>query len=173
MSNALNLPLATALVAAVMLAGCNRDADDTATITDPVGPPVATDATTEPVGTMPTRPDPMAGGAETAVDVTAVTLGTQAGTDHRITDPTTTFGTSGPIVVAVDTSGAASDAEITTRLVYQDGQTAGEESETINTTGNETTTFTFTNANDWPSGSYTAEVWVNGVQANSTKFDVR
>ena len=42
--------------------------------------------------------------------------------------------------------------------VYQDGQTAGEKKQTLNTTGAETTNFEFTNAKPWPAGKYKVEV---------------
>lgn len=159
-ANKLHLALATALLATLALAGCKKDADDTAMTPPPV--------TTEPAPMPPAEPMP----TPTAVNVSAVTLGTAAGADKKITTPMTTFGSKDAIIVSIDTNGAATNAEITAKLIYQDGQTAGEQSQTITTTGMETTNVTFTNANGWPAGTYKAEVWVNGTLAQSTDFTV-
>ena len=159
------LPLAitAALVATQAHAGCKKDADETVATTTP--PPVAN----EPAPLPPAQPDP----ALAALNVTAVTLGTEAGADMKIATPMTTFTPQDPIVVSIDTDGAASNAEITAKLVYEDGQAAGEESQTVNTTGAETTNVTFNNANPWPTGKYMVEVWIDGTKAQTTSFDVR
>ena len=166
------LAVATAVLASVALAGCKRNDAEVQSTAD-------TGASTAPAAVEPLEPAPApvatpAGqDAQTALNVTSVTLGTQVGEDMSITDPTTSFATLGPIVVSVATNGAASDVDITTRLVYQDGQQAGEETETISTTGMETTNFTFANAEPWPTGNYTAEVLINGTQAQTTAFTIR
>lgn len=156
-----------ALLASLALAGCNRDAEDTTAVTPP--------AATEPSAVPPAEPLPPAGttDTQTALNVTSVSLGTEAGDDNQLTAATTTFAPTDQVIVSVATDGAASDAEIGARLVYQDGQTAGEESETVTTTGAETTNITFTNANPWPTGDYTAEVLINGIQAETVAFNVR
>lgn len=165
----LHYAIAAALLASLALAGCNRDAEDTTATTAP--------SATEPSALPPAEPLPPADtapmGAETALNVSSVTLGTEAGEDKKIAAAMTTFAPTDQIVVSVDTDGAASNAEIAAKLVYQDGQAAGEESETVTTTGAETTNITFTNANPWPTGDYTAEVWINGIQAETVAFNVR
>ena len=152
-----HLAIAAALTATLALSACKR-ADDTA----PPAPVVSQPAPTQPMATAPS-----------ALNVSAVTLGTSAGADRRIGTPMTTFTSSDPIVVSVDTSGVASNAELTARLVFQDGQTAGEQTERLTTSGNETTNVTFTNANGWPAGTYRAEIWVDGNQVQSREFTVR
>ncbi|MCE7032380.1 hypothetical protein LY625_07050 [Lysobacter sp. GX 14042] len=165
----LHLTLAAAL-AATALAGCNRDANrDHAGELPPATAPAATSPMTPPDTGMP----PATRAPETAVNVTSVTLGTRAGADRSISNPTTTFAAGDPVVVSVRTDGAASNVELGARLVYQDGQVAGEERQTLNTTGSETTNITFNNANDWPAGTYTVEVTVDGARADSTSFTVR
>lgn len=149
--------LAAAMTAILALAACDR-ADE---VTAPA-PVVTEPATTQPAATAPSP-----------VQVTAVTLGTSAGDDLRIPVPMTTFTSSDQIIVSVDTSGAAENAEVTTRLVYQDGQAAGEQSERITTSGDETTNMTFTNTNGWPTGNYRAEIWVDGNQAQVREFTIR
>lgn len=167
-----HLALAAAL-AVLALSGCNREAERT----DAGELPPATSDPTAAMGTPDTMPDttmPPATDAtpETAVNVTSVTLGTEAGADRSIAEPATTFAPGDPIVVSVQTDGAASNVELGARLLYQDGQVAGEERQTLNTTGVETTNITFENANDWPAGTYTVEVMVDGARADSTGFTV-
>ena len=164
----MHLALAAAVVA-VALAGCNREAERTdAGELSPA--PTAPATTPAPAATMP---PPASTAQETAVNVTSVTLGTEAGADRSIANPTTTFGVDDPVVVSVQTDGAASNVEIGARLIYQDGQVAGEERQALNTTGQETTNITFDNANAWPAGTYTVEVMVDGVRADSTSFTVQ
>lgn len=162
-ANKLHLATAAALVATLALAGCKKkDADETVLTPPP--------AMNEPAPLPPAAPMPSA--TPMAVNVSAVTLGTTAGADKKIVTPMTRFGASDPIIVSIDTSGNATNAQVTAKLVFQDGQTAGEQSSTITTTGMETTNVTFTNANGWPVGSYKAEVWVNGTLAQTTNFTV-
>lgn len=148
-----------AAAAMLTLAACDRQREDTAA-------PAATQAApTAPASaaTMPT------------LVVNAVTLGTTAGPDGRIGTPITTFTSSDPIVVAIETSGIASDTELIARLVHEDGQAAGEQNRTISSrgSGSKTTSITFTNANGWPAGSYRAEIWLDGSEARSREFKVR
>lgn len=160
-ANKLQLAVATTLFGALALTACKKDADKTVDTAPPV--------LSEPA---PVSPAPLPSSTPTAINVAAVTLGTSAGADGRIASPMMTFGTNDPIIVSIETDGAATNAQITAKLIYQDGQTAGEQSQTINTTGMETTNVTFTNANGWPAGRYRAEVWVNGTMAQSTDFTV-
>ncbi|MDQ3289460.1 MAG: hypothetical protein M3Q42_14655 [Pseudomonadota bacterium] len=155
----LNVALAAALTATLALAGCNREAEEA----------------TVPVLTTPDPPPSVQAPVpqQASLSVTAVTLGTTAGANGRVTSPVTTFTTSDPIVVSVDTSGVASDAEIVARLVYEDGRTAGEQAETVSTAGDETTNVTFTNTNGWPTGNYRAEILVDGTPTQSRDFNVR
>ncbi|MGY1426126.1 hypothetical protein [Lysobacter sp. A289] len=161
-ANKLPYAVAAALVASLALAGCNKD--EPATDTSMAPPPMAS----EPAPLPPAEPMP----TEAALDVTSVTLGSEAGADKSIASPMTTFGASDPIIVSIATNGAASNAVINAKLVYEDGQTAGDESQSVTTTGMETTNITFNNANGWPAGTYTAEVWVDGAKLNSTPFSV-
>ena len=160
-ANKLHYAVAAALLASLALVGCKKDAPAPDTAMTP--PP----AMNEP---MPhAEPMPM----ETALSVSSVTLGKAAGADKTIAMPMTSFSSQDPIVVSIATNGAASNADIAAKLIYQDGQTAGEQSQSINATGMETTNITFTNPKGWPAGSYTAEVWVNGGQAQTTPFTVK
>src|SRR5690606_30846823 len=81
--------LAAAVLASLVMAGCNRnDAEVDTTADSGVNPPAAN----EPVTPLPpAEPFPNTGttpGADTALDVSSVTLGTAAGADLSITNPT-------------------------------------------------------------------------------------
>lgn len=152
-----------ALVGALVLAGCQRDTDDETVATPP--------AMDEPAAAMPAE-QPVSSEMPTAVNVSSVTLGTAAGADRKIATPMTTFAARDPIVVSIETDGAASNANVTVKLIDQDDQTIDEQTQTISPTGMETTNVTFTNADGWPTGSYRAEVWINDTLARSTDFTV-
>lgn len=154
--------LTAAIVAALALAGCNKKAPDATADTVPA--PIATPA---PAPAMAPAPMPA------AVTVASVTLGTSAGADRRIATPMSTFKPNDPIVVSVATNGVAQDVEVRGKLVFQDGQTAGEQPTRLNSGGAENTVMTFTNANAWPAGAYKVEIWVNGQMAQSQNFTVQ
>lgn len=154
--------LAAALFASLAVVGCKKKEEPVAVTPAP--------APAEPAP-MPAEPAPMP--APAAVTVSSVTLGTAAGADKKIAAPTTAFKPSDKIIVSVATDGTASNAEVAAKLVYQDGQTAGEQKQMLNTTGAETTNIEFANAKPWPAGKYKAEVSLNGAPAQSTEFEVK
>ncbi|QOW24520.1 hypothetical protein [Lysobacter sp. H23M47] len=155
----LRYAIATALVASLALAGCKKDKPADTAVTPP---PMSTPAPTQPASPM-----------NSAVSITSVTLGTQAGADKMIQTSTTDFTTNDPIIVSVSTTGTSGSTNIHTRLVYDDGQVAGEESQSISANGIETTNFTFNNANGWPAGNYTAEVAIDSAAPRKTSFTVK
>lgn len=161
-AHTLRYAVATALLASLALAGCKKQSAEVDTTATP--PPMSTPAPVEPATPPP---------AMDTLTVSSVTLGTAAGADKTITAATTEFSANDPIIVSVATSGTASDANIRARLVYEDGQVAGEESQAIAASGMETTNFTFNNATGWPTGSYTAEVSVNDAAPHNTAFTVK
>lgn len=153
--------LAAALFASLAVVGCKKKEEPVAVTPAP--------APAEPAPMPPAEPAP----APAAVTVSSVTLGTAAGADKKIAMPTTTFKPSDKIIVSVATDGTASNAEVAAKLVYQDGQTAGEQKQMLNTTGAETTNVEFANTKPWPAGKYRAEVTVNGMPAPTTEFEVK
>ncbi len=157
-AHTLRYAIATALLASLALAGCKKQTPET------TSPPMST-----PAPATQTAPPVM----NSTIAVTTVTLGTATGADKSITAATSQFSAKDPIVVSVATSGMSTDANIHTRLMFEDGQVAGDESQSIAATGMDTTNFTFNNANGWPTGSYTAEVSVNGAPPHSTSFTVK
>src|SRR5688572_3343390 len=153
--------LAAALFASLAVVGCKKKEEPVAVTPAP--------APAEPAPMPPAEPAP----APAAVTVSSVTLGTAAGADKKIAAPTTTFKPSDKIIVWVTTDGTASNAEVAAMHVFQDGQTAGEQKQMLNTTGAETTNVEFANTKPWPAGKYRAEVTVNGMPAPTTEFEVK
>jgi hypothetical protein len=155
----LNLAIA-ALLASVALVGCKKKEE-----------PVA--ATPAPMETAP-APAPAAP-APVAVrhPVTGVTLGTVAGADKRIAAPVLVFTPRDKIIVSIATTGTASNVDLGARLLYQDGQVAGQKNQMLNTTADDITNIEFTNANPWPAGKYKAEVTVAGEPVQTVDFEVK
>jgi hypothetical protein len=73
----------------------------------------------------------------------------------------------------VRTTGAASNAMITARWTFQDGQVVDERSETISPTGDALTTFFIAQPGGLPKGNYTLSVLVNGAEAQKKEFEVK
>lgn len=172
----LSSALLIALTTTVALAGCKRDNTDDTMANNPAmdTTPAATDTTT-PAATdtaPPSTPmNSMAGAGD--VTVSAVTVGNNAAADRSV-QPVAQLGARDKIIVSVRTDGSAVNTNVSARLTYQDGQVAGEESATLNTTGPETTNIEFTNANGWPAGKYRAEVMVNGQpQGTAQEFEIK
>ena len=159
--NRTHYAVAAALVAALALAGCKKKEEPVVAAPAPTA--------TETPAPAPVEPAP----APAALSVVSVTLGTAAGPDKKIAAPTTSFKPSDKIVASVATDGTATNAEVGAKLVYQDGQTAGEEKQTLNTTGAETTNFQFAKASPWPAGKYKVEITANGAVANTTELEVK
>ncbi|ALA88138.1 hypothetical protein YH67_18405 [Stenotrophomonas maltophilia] len=160
-------PLQTALIAALLgsvaLVGCKKkeeSTDSNAAPAEPAAPAPMTGA-----------PPPMAEAA--AVSVSAVTVGKTAAADKSVAT-TALFAPKDDVIVSVKTDGAANNVTVGAKLTYQDGQVAGEQNATLNTSGAETTNVTFKNAKGWPAGKYRAEVTVDGKAAGTPQeFEVK
>jgi len=138
-----------ALAAGLALAGCKKNEN---TNPDPVPAPSAPAPAATPAPAAP------------AVSVQGVSIGNAAGADKNVV-AMSSFNATDPIIVSVRTQGTASNVPLTARLTYQDGQVAGEQSVTLNTSGPDVTNVTFSNANPWPVGTYTVDVTVDGQPA--------
>ncbi|WP_312706979.1 hypothetical protein [Stenotrophomonas sp.] len=159
--------LMAALLGSVALVGCKKKEEST----DTNAAPAAT-APAEPApAPMTGAPPPMA--AASAVAVSSVTVGKSAAADKSVATAAL-FAPKDDVVVSVKTDGAASNVNVGAKLTFQDGQVAGEQSATLNTSGAETTNITFKNANGWPAGKYRAEVMVDGKAAGTPQeFEVK
>jgi len=166
-TNTLRNGLLVALLGSVALVGCKKDepaVDTTAT-------PAADTAPSAAPAPMTGAPPPMAEAA--SVNVASVTVGKSAAADKSVAT-TAMFAPKDEIIVSVRTDGAANNANVGAKLTFQDGQVAGEQSATLNTSGAETTNITFKNANGWPAGKYRAEVMVDGKAAGTPQeFEVK
>ncbi|MGE6331702.1 hypothetical protein [Stenotrophomonas sp. NPDC077659] len=164
-------PLQTALIAALLgsvaLVGCKKKEEST----DSNAAPAATTPAEPAPAPMTGTPPPMATAA--AVNVSSVTVGKTAAADKSVA-PAALFAPKDDVIVSVRTDGAASNVSIGAKLTFQDGQVAGEQSDTLNASGAETTNVTFKNANGWPAGKYRAEVMVDGKAAGTPQeFEVK
>ncbi|HYQ25503.1 hypothetical protein [Stenotrophomonas sp.] len=164
-------PLQTALIAALLgsvaLVGCKKKEEST----DNNAAPAATTPAEPAPAPMTGAPPPMAAAA--AVNVSSVTVGKSAAADKSVATAAL-FAPKDDVVVSVKTDGAASNVNVGAKLTFQDGQVAGEQSATLNTSGAETTNITFKNANGWPAGKYRAEVMVDGKAAGTPQeFEVK
>ena len=147
---------ALAVAAALSLAGCKKN--------EPATPPAMPE---------PTAPAPAAAPMTEAVSVQGVSVGTVAAADKSVATQAV-IGARDPIIVSVRTFGTASNVPVAAKLTYQDGQTAGEQSATLNATDTGTTNIEFTKATPWPAGKYTADVTVDGKAAGMPQqFEVK
>jgi hypothetical protein len=164
-------PLQTALIAALLgsvaLVGCKKKEEST----DNNAAPAATAPAETAPAPMTGAPPPMAEAA--SVSVSAVTVGKTAAADKSVATAAL-FAPKDDIIVSVKTDGAANNVTVGAKLTYQDGQVAGEQNATLNTSGAETTNVTFKNAKGWPAGKYRAEVTVDGKAAGTPQeFEVK
>ncbi|MDQ1091754.1 hypothetical protein QE400_001167 [Xanthomonas sacchari] len=161
-------PLLIAMVGTLALAGCKKQDQE-----QQVSPDPTSSAPTEQMpGPAATAPEPSAPAA-TVVTVAAIAVGNTAAADKSVA-PLTTLGSKDTIIVSVKTEGSATNANVGAKLLFQDGQTAGDLSQALNTSGAETTNFQFTNPKGWPAGKYKAEVTVNGQPAGTPQeFEVK
>lgn len=160
--NHLHTAVAVALLASLALVGCKKK-EETVVLPPP--------AATEPAP-MPPAPAPMpTTGAP--VSVTMVDLGNAIGPDNKVSAMMSTFGTKDTIYTSVMTDGTASNAPLTAKWTYQDGQVVGTETKTLNTTGPAVTEFHATKPSGWPTGKYKVEVSLNGMPVQSKDFEVK
>lgn len=149
--------LIVALAATVALGACKKQEQDVASTVPPASEPLPPPAPLEPAS---------------AVTVTGVTVGNAAAADKTVT-AVSSFAAADKIIVSVKTDGTASNVGVDAKLTYQDGQVAGSQSATLNTSGAETTNIEFSNTNPWPAGSYTVDVTVDGKPAGSQRIEVK
>jgi hypothetical protein len=109
-----------------------------------------------------------------ALRVAEVELGKGLDTaDMSVRDETDDFGVNDTISVAVKTSGRASDARLTARWTFQDGQLVREDHRTLSPTGDAWTIFQVSKESPWPKGNYKVAILLNGNQVESKDFEVK
>ncbi len=153
--NRIAYALVLALAGTVLITGCKKKEEAA-----PAPAPVAIEPAPAPVEAP-------------AIRFVNLAVGNAAAEDKSVA-AVAVFAPADPIIVSVRTDGASSNAAVAASLTYQDGQSVGpEQSQSISTDGPETTNFTFTNANPWPAGTYTATVTLNGSPAGTQEIEVR
>jgi len=156
-SNRISLAIASALLATVALAGCKKK-DDMATTTPP--------ATTEPAP-APVEPAPM----PTAASVVSVDLGNAVGADNKVTAPSASFAAKDTIHASVATDGS-SGGKLNAKWTYQDGQTVDSQDKDV-AAGPQTTDFSISKPDGWPTGKYKVEISLDGAVVQSRDFEVK
>ncbi|CAN5254668.1 hypothetical protein BH23GEM2_BH23GEM2_16350 [soil metagenome] len=111
--------------------------------------------------------------ADSALQVSAVSLGRTIGADNRVTSATTEFGTRDTIYAVVETNRATAGGTLAARWKFKDGQTVDESSRTIPANTESVTEFHIANPNGWPAGRYSVEILINGTPARTEVFTVR
>lgn len=111
--------------------------------------------------------------ANAAVRVTEVTVGNAIGADKRVTAAMDELRPSDTIYVSVATEGSASNAQLTARWTFEDGQVVDETSQTISPTGPAVTEFHISNPAGWPPGDYEVEILLDGASAERKSFSIR
>ena len=151
----------TGAIAAVALtaAACNRDAavdDETRTAPGTVDQPAAAPA---PGATL---------------RVTDVALGRAMRGDTAVVDEVGDFKPADTIHAVVKHEGIATDARITARWTFQDGQVVDERTETVSPsgTGPAYTHFMISKPGGWPTGDYKLTVLVNGQEVETEDFEI-
>jgi hypothetical protein len=138
------------------LAACNKKNDTTVTDTTSLGTTTATVA----VDSAPIR-------------VSDIQTGKAVGSDNKIGDQTTSFAVRDTMYASVITDGAAKNAKIAAKWMFN-GKLVSEDSQTISPTGGTTATeFHISKKTAWPKGKYTVDVSLNGVSAGTKDLEVK
>jgi hypothetical protein len=149
--------IASALVLFVALAACGKKNEGTVVDTSAVG----TQTATVSVDRTPIR-------------VSDIQVGKSVGTDMKVANQTTDFGVRDTMYVAVITDGAAKDAKIATKWMFNGTRVVNQSSKTISPTGGTNATeFHIDKKTAWPKGKYTVEVTLNGLSAGTKDFQVK
>ncbi len=149
--------LASALIFSIAVAACGKKNEGTVIDTTAAG----TQSATVSVDTTPIR-------------VSDIQVGKSVGTDNKVGNQTTTFGVRDTMYVAVITDGAAKDAKISTKWMYNGTKVVDTSTQTISPTGGTNATeFHIDKKTAWPKGKYTVEVILNGVSAGTKDVEVK
>ena len=149
--------LAGALVFSVALAACNKKNEGAVVDTTAAG----TQTATVSVDTTP-------------IKVSDIQVGKAVGSDQKISNSTTTFGARDTMYVSVITDGAAKDAKLSTKWMFNGTKVVDSSTQTISPTGGTNATeFHIDKKTAWPKGKYTVEVTLNGVSAGTKDVEVK
>ena len=151
MRHAAHRTITLAALLLVSAAACGKkDADETATTTTSGGAVATADN----------------------VSVTDVKLGKAVDANRRVTDESDDFKAGDVIYASVETKGTASNATITARWTFEDGQLVDSLTQTIAPTGDAATEFHISKPGGLPKGKYKLTVLLNGAEVESEEFEV-
>lgn len=148
------LTLAAALGGVLLLAGCNRDAPNTA-------PPPAPTAPEPPPA--PTPPAP--------ATVTSVELGNAVDDQNRVSTPASEFATTDTIYASVGTEGESA-AKLAARWTFGEGQLV-RNTEADVAAGPQVIAFDIHHPEGWPVGTYKLEISLDGTVVETREFSVK
>jgi len=148
------LTLAAALGSVLLLAGCNRDAPNTA-------PPPAPTAPEPPPA--PTPPAP--------ATVTSVELGNAVDDQNRVSTPASEFATTDTIYASVGTEGESA-AKLVARWTFGEGQLV-RNTEADVAAGPQVIAFDIHHPEGWPVGTYKLEISLDGTVVETREFSVK
>jgi len=160
------LAAGAALACAVSLGACNRDRP--AATAEPATAPAPADPVAQPAQPTTTAPTQ-------AATVSEVVLGTEATGNERVAEPKTTFARTDRTIVAsvVTRADAPAATDVRARWTFQDGQLVDETSQRLNLSGPGVTNFRISNEEDWPAGTYTVEISMDGNVVQTRQFTVQ
>lgn len=112
--------------------------------------------------------------AAAMLTVSGVTLGSAIGADHMVpaADSKSTFTTTDTIYASVAHEGMPPSATLVARWTHESGALVDSTSQVIYPTGPGATEFHIMKETPWPTGQYTVEILLDGVQVASKDFSV-
>jgi len=115
------------------------------------------------------------GTTASSLRVTDVTLGKAMRGDTAVVDDIDDFARTDTVHAVVKHEGAATDARITARWTFQDGQVVDERTENVSPTGTGAsyTHFMISKPDGWPAGNYKLTILVNGQEVESEDFEIK
>ena len=119
-----------------------------------------------------TLPAPVAP-APAAVRVTAIEVGKAVNAQKRVEQPTTSFAPADTLYVSVMTDGAAPNATLAARWLFEGDTVVKEDTQTIAPSGPAATEFHVAKPSGWPAGKYKVEIALNGTPAGAKEFEVK
>lgn len=108
-----------------------------------------------------------------SLKVAAISVGRALATDKTVADQTDSFRPTDTFYVSVKTEGGASNAKLSARWTYQDGQVVDDSTQSIAPSGPAVTEFHVSKPDGWPVGTYKVEVSLNGAPAGSKELTVK
>ena len=101
-----------------------------------------------------------------------VKLGKEIDANKRVTNESDDFKAADVIYASVETKGAASNASITARWTYEDGQLVDSLTQVISPSGDAATEFHISKPGGLPTGKYKLTILLNGAEVSSEDFEI-